>query len=340
MILQDAMHRFLNACQSEMSLSEKTTRAYAYDLGQFVDFLENRDLNTINTGDVRNYLSYLEEGHELKESTVRRKIMTLKAFFGFLTSKTIIAESLLNGIEKKPMAVKIIPKILNANDVIRLLEFVDSEVSRLSWLIRPGCGRKIRSFYENAVRDRSIIQLLFSSAMRIGELTELDIRDVDLEVGNVHVKGKGTRDRVLVINCGKTIEAMGAYLKIRSELPFENEALFLNRFGGRLSIFAVENIFERVRKAAGIRRRVTPHALRHTMATMLLNNGVELRKIQGILGHSSVVTTQAYDDVAPKRQRKILAKLSEDRWLGVQTTQDSPPPVQQRTIRRHRKEEN
>jgi integrase/recombinase XerD len=337
MNLQEAMKQFLGACQTEMRLSEKTTRAYSYDLGQFVDFSENKELSTLSSDDIQNYLLYLEEGHELKDSTIRRKIMSLKAFFGYLSSKSIVSETLLDGVSRKPLTVKIIPKILNANDVIRLLEFVDSEVSRLSWLIRPGCGRKLRSFYENAVRDRAIILLLFSSAMRIGELTELDIKDIDLELGTVHVKGRGTRERVLVISCERTIEALRSYQKIRTEFTFDIQALFLNRFGGRLSIFAVENIFERVRKAAGIRRRVTPHALRHTMATMLLNSGVELKKIQGILGHSSMVTTQAYDEVAPRRQRKILAKLSEGRWLGVTTSQDGMP-YHARTIRRRRAE--
>jgi integrase/recombinase XerC/integrase/recombinase XerD len=125
------------------------------------------------------------------------------------------------------------------------------------------------------------------------------------------------------------------YLKVRRNQQGEANALFLNRFGGRLSIFAIENLFERIRKAAGIRRRMTPHALRHTMATMLLNTGKDIRQVQNILGHSSSVTTQIYEEVAPRRQRKALDSLRENERLSV-VTADETAPRRPRTIRRRK----
>ena len=337
MNLNKAIESFLYACSNELGLSEKTGRAYAYDLGQFGDFMESKDLDKINSEDVKRYLGYLDEGQNLKDSTIRRKIMTLKAFFGYFVENKTLGATPVEGIDHKYKTSKSLPKILNANDVQRLLDFVDEEVERLRGLIRPGCGRKIRLQYENAIRDRSIIELLFSTAMRIGELSELDLDDVDLENRTVHVKGRGNRDRILQLANDKAAYAIKEYQRIRENLKGDPVALYLNRFGGRLSIFAIENLFERIRKAAGIRRRVTPHALRHTMATMMLNSGKDIHEIQGILGHSSVVTTQIYNDVAPRRQRKVLSKFTKDDRLNVQVL-DEQPPKRTKTIRRPKRD--
>ena len=169
--------------------------------------------------------------------------------------------------------------------------------------------------------------------MRIGELSDLNLEDIDLENRTVHVKGRGNRNRILKIGNDMAVAALKEYLRIRDSLKGDPIALFLNRFGGRLSIFAIENLFERIRKNAGIRRRVTPHALRHTMATMMLNSGKDIREIQNILGHSSVVTTQVYNEVAPRRQRKVLSRLNAEDRLAVEVL-DVAPPRRPKTIRR------
>jgi integrase/recombinase XerD len=336
MDLTNAIERFLKACETELGLSEKTGRAYAYDLGQFGDFMQGKDADKIVSPDIRRYLDYLDDSQKLKDSTIRRKIMTLKAFFGYFVEKGAITATPLEGIDHKYKMTKSLPKILNANDVTRLLDFINVDVERLRGMLRPGCGRKVRLHYENSIRDRSIIELLFSTAMRIGELSDLDLPDVDLENHTVHVKGKGNRNRILKIANDKAVQALKEYERIRENLKGDPNAMFLNRFGGRLSIFAIENLFERIRKNAGIRRRVTPHALRHTMATMMLNSGKDIREIQNILGHSSVVTTQVYSDVAPKRQRKVLSKFNAEDRLSVEVL-DEAPPRRPKTIRRPKK---
>lgn len=336
MNLNEAIEQFLAACETQLGLSEKTTRAYAYDLGQFGDFMQEKTLDTITAEDIKRYLVYLDEQQKLKDSTIRRKIMTLKAYFGYYVDQKVIPETPLDGIDHKYKMSKSLPKILNANDVQRLLEFVTEDVERLLGMLRPGCGRKVRLHYENAIRDRSIIELLFSTAMRIGELSELNMEDLDLETRTVHIKGRGNRDRILQIKTDKAVMALKEYLHIRQNLKGDPDALFLNRFGGRLSIFAIENLFERIRKNAGIRRRVTPHALRHTMATMMLNTGKDIREIQKILGHSSVVTTQIYSEVAPRRQRKILTKFNADERLDVKVLAEQPIK-RPKTIRRPKK---
>ncbi|NLH51202.1 MAG: tyrosine-type recombinase/integrase [Myxococcales bacterium] len=337
MDLLTAVEKFLVACTNEINLSEKTNRAYAYDLGQFADFMQNKEMEKVDVADVNSYLSYLDDEQNLKDSTIRRKIMTLKAFFRYFISKGMIDKAPLEGVESKYKMTKNLPKILNPQDMMRLLEFLGEDVKRLEGELRPGCGRKVKLHYENAIRDRSIIELLFATAMRIGELSELNIEDLDVETGTVHIRGKGHRDRTLVLGNQGVLETIKEYLKIRRNLQGDPKALFLNRFGGRLSIFAIENLFERIRKAAGIRRRLTPHALRHTMATMLLSNGKDIQQVQNILGHSSSVTTQIYHEVTPRRQRRVLDSLNENDRLAVQTLEEAPPR-RPRTIRRRRNE--
>lgn len=334
MDLNNSVEKFLEACTKELKLSEKTNRAYAYDLGQFSDFMQNKDLEKITTADINKYLDYLDNEQKLKDSTIRRKIMTLKAFFRYFGDKGLVSKTPLEGVDHKYKMTKSLPKILNAQDMMRLLDFVAEDVKRLEKELRPGCGRKVKLHYENAIRDRAIIELLFSTAMRIGELSELNLDDIDVETRIVYIKGKGNRDRTLVLGNDSVIESVKDYLKIRKNLQGDPKALFLNRFGGRLSIFAIENLFERIRKAAGIRRRLTPHALRHTMATMLLNNGMDIQQVQNVLGHSSKVTTQIYQEIAPRRQRKVLAAFNQADRLAVRTVDEAPAPKRPRTIRR------
>jgi len=337
MHLHQAVNKFLDACRNEFKLAEKTNRAYAYDLGQFHEFMQPSALHQITTKDIDRYLQYLDHSQDLKSSTIRRKVMTLKAFFNFFMDRGTILASPVDSIKYRLTSNNNTPKVLNAQDMMRLLDFLREDVTRLEGELRPGCGRKVKLHYENAIRDRAIIELLFSTAMRIGELAELNICDIDLEIQAVHIKGKGNRNRTLVIGSNESIEAMKAYLIIRRSMQGDANALFLNRFGGRLSIFAVENLFERIRKSAGIHHHLTPHALRYTMAAMLLNNGKDIKQVRNILGHSSIVTTQTYQAAAPRPQRRVMASLNEHERLSVQKV-DGMPRRRPRTVRRRKGE--
>lgn len=337
MHLKHAVEEFLEACRNEFKLSEKTNLAYTYDLGQFREFTPHSSLQQISGKDINHYLFYLDHAQDLKDATIRRKIMTLKAFFNYFLDRGAISQSPMDKVHYYLPTSKTPPKVVNTQDMMRLLDFLYEDILRLEKELRPGCGPKVKLHYQNAVRDRAIIELLFSTAMRIGELSELNINDLELDIQAVHIRGKGHRDRTLVIGSVESLDALKSYLLIRRSLISNSKALFLNRFGGRLSIFAVENLFERVRKSAGIHYRLTPHALRHTMATMLLNNGKDIKQVCNILGHSSVVTTQTYQDLAPRPQRRLMASLNEDERLSIQTLEEAPRR-RPRTIRRRKGE--
>lgn len=299
-----------------MRLSEKTVRAYRYDLLQFAGYVKGRAVDAIDSTHVEKYLQQLSDVDGLKPASLRRKLMTLKAFFGFFENLGGIGTNPTVGVVAGVTATRPMPKILNIGDVERLLDYLEAEVERLAERQEDAGARDVL-LYRNAIRDRAVIELLFASGMRVGELAALDIGGLNLAKRTLCVVGRQSRERVLHIDSDRTIAALRRYKATREPANAAEPALFLNRFGGRLSIFAVENIFDRARKAAGIRRRVTPHVLRHTLATMLLNSGRPVADVQDILGHSSSITTHLYGDIAPKRQKRLLENFDTGGRLSV-----------------------
>ena len=159
-------------------------------------------------------------------------------------------------------------------------------------------------------RNRVILEILFSTGMRIGELVALNIRDVNLQERTILIFGKGRKERIIYISSDEVLVAIKKYLVYRNRIKTKSSALFLNRDNERLSIFSIENIFKKYCKIAKIKKHYTPHCLRHTMATMLLNNGADIREVQEILGHASIVTTQIYTEVSSKHKKKVLMKFN------------------------------
>jgi len=162
-----------------------------------------------------------------------------------------------------------------------------------------------------ATRDRAIVELLFATALRVGELSALDIPHVVWEERKITVLGKGKRERVLFIPNDTTVRSLAEYLALRNVVSPRCQAIFLNRFGDRLSVFSIEKAFATLCRKAGILRRVTPHQMRHTTATMLLENGADLRTVQEILGHSDISTTQVYLHISPIQVKKTLTDCGE-----------------------------
>ncbi|MGA7616359.1 MAG: tyrosine-type recombinase/integrase, partial [Thermoanaerobaculia bacterium] len=154
------------------------------------------------------------------------------------------------------------------------------------------------------VRDNVIIEILFSTGIRIGELVALDVEDFDLKERTLTVKGRGTRGRSIAVLSEIVIGALSDYLTLRSERSVQSDALFVGRSGTRLTIYSIENIFKKHVKGAEIRRHVTPHALRHTMASMMVNSGADLRAVQEMLGHASILSTQVYTKLHIARPRR------------------------------------
>jgi len=308
----DPVGSFLEHLRVERNLSPATLRAYAADLEQFAAFLgsargkddggEGIDLSLITLKLVRSFLAHLST-LGLQPSSLARKQAALRSFFRYLNR-----EGALEGNPAKtlpsPGAPKKLPPLLTVDEAFRLLD-------------GPGFSKKSRH------RDRAILELLYSSGLRVGELVSLDVGDVDFPGRVVRVRGKGRRERLVPVG-SKAAQALSRYLtEERRSSGVEGQPLFLNLRGTRLSARSVNRLLAALSRHQGWKRRLTPHALRHSFATHLLSGGADLRAIQEMLGHRSLSTTQrytrvnidqlteAYDRAHPRSRKKAVRPLKD-----------------------------
>lgn len=309
MKIDTATDIFLNTLAIERNLSERTVKAYRCDLKLFNHVLD-KDIVEITTEDIRAFISYLESHHDYKDSTIKRKIATLKVFFTFLEEEEIIPDSPTRKIKRKYRVARRLPKVMPIRDLNRLLKATYREVKTAESMYDEDKTDINLDKQMRAYRNRAILETLFSTGMRIGELVALDIKDINLQERTILIFGKGRKERIIYISCDEVLVAIKEYLAFRRKIQTKSPALFLNRDHKRLSIYSIENIFEKYCKIAKIKKHYTPHCLRHTMATMLLNNGADIREVQEILGHASIVTTQIYTEVSSKHKKKVLMKFN------------------------------
>lgn len=273
----------------ERNLSPHTCKAYRQDLAEFSRFLkqdpfikgDEAKLPQVNPVVLRRYLAMLHQRD--RRTTIARKLSALRTFFRYLVREGIL-DSNPGELVATPRQEKYLPKTLSVDEVFSLME--------------KGSANDLLS-----CRDRAIVELLYSSGLRIGELAALDVGNIDWGEGLVRVTGKGNKQRLVPVG-RKAREAVQHYLDLRG-LPDDRQPLFLNYRGGRLSARSMERHFKRQLLQAGIIKEATPHALRHSFATHLLDGGADLRAIQELLGHASLSTTQKYTQVSLDRLMEV-----------------------------------
>lgn len=284
----------------EKNLSDPTVRAYNYDLNLITAWCEhNRHLH-VNHQVLHLYFSELIGKGTMKDTTLKRKYISVKTFFKFLGE-----QDLLNGMSEFSLGAKFkkakrIPKTLPIEEIQRLLRSIEYDMIML------------KSEYRKliATRNLAIIELLFSTGIRIGELVSIDLRDLNVGERTLLIFGKGRKERILYLSSKEVVSSLKSWMKVRKELNPQDNALFINKYGNRLTIYSIEDIFSKYRDSARITPTATPHSLRHTFATHLLDNGADLRSVQEILGHSSVSTTEIYTEVSIKRKKNVLSKFN------------------------------
>jgi integrase/recombinase XerC/integrase/recombinase XerD len=215
-------------------------------------------------------------------------------------NKQWIAFSPIQKLGKNFKKSKRIPKTLSIEDVQKLLASPQIDYDSLESLFR----KRI------CIRNSAIIELLFSTGIRIGELVDINLGDLDLEKQTLLIFGKGRKERNLYLSSLEVIKKIKEWLEIRDCLNPKCDSLFINKYGHRLTIYSIEDIFYKYRNASNINSKATPHYLRHTFATQLLDNGADLRSVQEILGHSSVSTTEIYTEVSIQRKKDVLSKFN------------------------------
>lgn len=290
----ELIDRFLAYLEVERAYSPQTVRAYASDLARFAEFLCGRDGSfepaTVAPLRLRRYLAHLRESG-CARSTVARKIASLRSFYKFLVREGIVRDNPAANLSP-PRREQRLPVFLDEDEVDRLLSAPDA--SRAS-------GR----------RDRAILEMLYSTGMRIGELAAISLEDVDLLGEVVKAKGKGKKERLVPLG-RPAVEALRDYLAVRQTVAgarrVNRRALFVNKAGSRLSDRGIRRIFDKYARLAGLGDQASPHTLRHSFATHMLNRGADLRSVQELLGHASLASTQIYAHVTTERLKDVYRK--------------------------------
>jgi integrase/recombinase XerC len=285
---------FLDHLTYERNVSVNTVTAYREDLDSFVAFLVN-DYFTIARGDldwtrvdhltVRAYLAHLHK-RKLSRSSIARHLSALRSFFKFLMREGVLTANPARSVAT-PKREKHLPAVLQVADIALLLEQPDTETPL-------------------GTRDRAWLELLYASGLRISELTGIDIDDLELRARLVKVRGKGSKERIVPFG-SKAADALREWLKVR-RCHDEEQPLFVNYRGERITARSVRRLFEGYVRDAALRAGVSPHTLRHSFATHLLNAGADLRAIQELLGHASLSTTQKYTHLADWKLLEVYRK--------------------------------
>jgi integrase/recombinase XerC len=292
MELDTLIEKFKLYISVEKNLSLHTQRNYLSDLYQFKDFLEREypktGIETIDNMIIRSYLGSLYKKN--RKSSIARKLASLRTFFKFLLRAGILKENPAS-IVSTPRLEKHVPSFLTIDEMFALLNMPDGA--------KPA-----------GLRDKAILEILYSSGLRVSELVEMNEDDLDLNLGIIKVMGKGKKERIVPIG-SKAIEALNNYLNNRKRLskyPLPsslNPPLLLNQRGGRLTTRSVARIINRYIEQCGLLKNISPHSLRHTFATHMLDAGADLRAIQELLGHVSLSTTQKYTHVSISKLMEV-----------------------------------
>ncbi|MCA1553139.1 MAG: tyrosine recombinase XerC [Chloroflexi bacterium] len=283
--MEQQLSSYMNHLSTEKNASPYTLRNYRREIGEFLDFCHDKQINGwdgVSKDVVNSYLAWLSDENYAKASVARR-LSELRSFCRYLMRENMLSANPFDTVSA-PKLPKRLPRFLTPDEVKNLVSTPDSADPQ-------------------GMRDRAILELLYAAGMRVSELVNLNLADLDSTRAQLKVLGKGNKERVVLI--GKP--AMRAVLTyIREGRPKligkkTSNAMFLNRFGTRLTVRSVQMTLEKYAMRAGISGEVTPHVLRHTFAAHLLDGGADLRSVQELLGHESLSTTQIYTHVAGSR---------------------------------------
>lgn len=305
--LQGEIAAFMTHLTSERRVSARTQDAYRRDLAKLYGYCVaagHSQWRSLNAHEIRRFAA-LAHRQGLHGRSVQRLLSACRTFFNYLIREGVVAHNPAQGI-RAPKAARALPRTLDADQAQRLLTPVDSPVDIPAKIDTP-----------QACRDHAILELFYSSGLRLAELTALNLADLDLQEGTVRVTGKGDKTRIVPVGQPARV-ALAAWLSQRPQRAALNEsALFVGRLGGRLTPRAIQRRVELVARARGLELHLHPHMLRHSAASHLLESSSDLRAVQEFLGHANLSTTQVYthldfqhlarvyDQAHPRAKRKL-----------------------------------
>lgn len=294
MILKEEIDKYLHYCKFQKELDDKTIKAYKADLQQFVAFIEGNEAN-LNKEKMNSYLLYIHNIY--KQKTVKRKIASVKALFHYLEEEEIIETSPFHKVKTKFKEEVVLPKIIPRDVIEQLLAYlyqIEAEEKHSEW------KRKL------VLRDIAVVETLFSTGLRISELCNLQSKYFDLKNGVLCIRGKGGKERYLQIGNNDVLQLLITYKNCFEDEIKEHGYFFVNRYGNPLSEQSARHMIHKYADAIQADINITPHMFRHSFATYLMEEDVNIRYIQKMLGHASITTTQIYTYVAMEKEREIL----------------------------------
>ena len=278
----EAIDRFAEYVAIERGGSLETSRVYRYDLEMFFNFIGTIPSH-VRSHHVRMFMTHLKTNRGYANTSIRRKLACLRSFFRFLLQEKLIPEDPTVGLAT-PKLGQSLPRAISPEDVKRLL-----------WAAQNS--------EKNAIRSYTILQVLYSTGVRVSELCGMNIEDIDFGDSSIRVRGKGNKERLVLL----TVPAMNAIVEYVKYRPAEGP-LFLSRRNRRLSPLTVQRTVRDIGKRAGITSKVTPHSIRHSFATHMLERGADVRVLQELLGHSNLATTQIYTHVSLAHERAVFQR--------------------------------
>lgn len=284
--MNDYINDFLDYLVVEKGLSNNTQDSYRFDLLDFSKYLEDNklsDLKDLDEKDIINYLTYLKDDKKLKARSIERHITTLRMLYKYLIKNEILTNDITANIDNLKLG-RHLPDVLTVDEVNDLLDI------------------KINTVFD--IRTKAMLEIMYSSGLRVSELVNLELSDIDTYNNTILINGKGSKERIVPIG-EYSIKYLNDYLKVRNELIKRKNGnpnkLFLNNHGMPITRNGFNFLLNNILKEKGIKKNITPHTLRHSFATHMLDNGADLRSIQELLGHSDIVTTRIYTHVSKKQ---------------------------------------
>ena len=293
MRLEDKLAAYLEYCEYRKELDGKTLKAYRIDLRQYFEYV---CVDEPDKEKIEEYITHLHKSY--KQKTVKRKIASIKAFYNYLEETEIIAESPFRKIKVKFKETVTLPRIIPREEIEKLLNHMYQCLNE---------NDKVS--HKHMLRDVAVIEVFFATGARVYEISNIREDSINLNTGLIRIMGKGGKERYVQISNTSILEVLKKYYDENEQAIKKSGYFFVNNRESRYTEQSIRLMLKKYTKQAGIERNITPHMFRHSFATYLIEEGVDVSCVQQILGHSSIKTTQIYIHIAAKKQAEILKEM-------------------------------
>ena len=293
MRLEDKLAAYLEYCEYRKELDRKTLKAYRIDLRQYFEYI---CVDEPDKEKIEEYITHLHKSY--KQKTVKRKIASIKAFYNYLEETEIIAESPFRKIKVKFKETVTLPRIIPREEIEKLLNHMYQCLNE---------NDKVS--HKHMLRDVAVIEVFFATGARVYEISNIREDSINLNTGLIRLMGKGGKERYVQISNTSILEVLKKYYDENEQAIKKSGYFFVNNRESRYTEQSIRLMLKKYTKQAGIERNITPHMFRHSFATYLIEEGVDVSCVQQILGHSSIKTTQIYIHIAAKKQAEILKEM-------------------------------